>query len=60
MGSIPKNEMTSVLLIDDDHDEALTLSRFLNENDYRVYVADTLESAQKLIAVKNIGAGNDE
>ena len=56
MGSISENEMTSVLLIDDDHDEVLTLSRLLNENDYRVYVADTLESAQKLIAVKNINA----
>jgi CheY-like chemotaxis protein len=56
MGSIPENEMTTVLLIDDDHDEALTLSRFLNKNDYRVYVADTLESAQKLIVLKNIDA----
>ncbi|MEJ2656447.1 MAG: protein kinase [Desulfobacterales bacterium] len=43
-------------MIDSDHDESAKLRSLLNENDYRVYAADTIEIAQKLIAVKRVDA----
>ena len=48
--------MTAVLVINSDYEEALKFRKLLNENDYRVYAADTLETAQELIAVKRIDA----
>ncbi|MGA8181724.1 MAG: protein kinase [Desulfobacterales bacterium] len=48
--------MTAVLVINSDQDEVLELRKLLNENNYRVYAADTLETAQELIAIKRIDA----
>ena len=56
MDKIQANEITTVLVIDSDNDEILRLRSLLNENDYRVYTADALETAQKLITVKSIDA----
>jgi eukaryotic-like serine/threonine-protein kinase len=56
MNSIRANEMTAVLVINSDYDEALALRKILAENDYRVYAADTPETAQGLMAVKKIHA----
>jgi CheY-like chemotaxis protein len=56
MNLIRTSEMTAVLVIDSDQDEALKFRKLLNENDYQVYTADTLETAQALITVKRIDA----
>jgi serine/threonine protein kinase len=56
MDPIQTKGMTTVLVIDSDHDEALKFRKLLNENDYRVYAADNLEAAQKVIVEKRVDA----
>jgi CheY-like chemotaxis protein len=56
MDTIPANVIMTVLLIDSDNEETLKLQKFLNENDYRVYAADTLKTAREVIAAKRIDA----
>ena len=56
MDPISANEITTVLVIDGDHDKALKLRSLLNENNYRVYTADTMDAARKLAAAIKIDA----
>ncbi len=48
--------MTTLLVIDGDHEEALALQKLLNEYPYRIYVANTPEAAKQIIAIKEIDA----
>ena len=56
MNPAQTNEMTTILLVDNDLEQALALQQRLNEYNYRVYTADTPESAQQFIATKKIEA----
>jgi CheY-like chemotaxis protein len=56
MDPIPAKKMTTVLVIDRDHDEILKFRKLLIENDYQVYAADNLETAQKVIVEKSVDA----
>ena len=48
--------MTTLLVIDSDHEQTLALQRRLNDYNYRIYAADTPEAAKQIIAVKKIDA----
>jgi CheY-like chemotaxis protein len=50
------NKMTTLLVINSDHEQALAFQKLLNEYNYRIYAADTPEAAQQIIAVKKIDA----
>ena len=56
MAPIQAKKMTTVLVINSDHDEALKIRKLLNENDFRIYAADNLATAQMVIAEKSVDA----
>ena len=56
MAPIQAKKMTTVLVINSDNDEALKIRKLLNENDFRIYAADNLATAQMVIAEKSIDA----
>ena len=56
MAPIQAKKMTTVLVINSDHDEALKIRKLLNENNFRIYAADNLATAQKVIAEKSVDA----
>ena len=56
MAPIQAKKMTTVLVINSDNDEALKIRKLLNENDFRIYAADNLATAQMVIAEKSVDA----
>jgi two-component system response regulator HydG len=53
MSNLSSNVKSSILVVDDDQDICLLLSKFLTKNNYAVTVAYTGDEALKLLRINN-------